>query len=349
MALTRVAVAGAGYIGRRHIDVLMGGGTGCALAAVCEPSQQALEKAGVVDAPIYADLADMLAAERPDGVVIATPNQLHVEGALACIDRGIPVLIEKPLADTVASARRLVDAGEAAGVAVLTGHHRRHNPIMEKAAEIVAGGGVGRVVAASAVFLTHKPVGYHDADWRRRPGGGPLMINAIHDVDCLRMLCGDVAAVGAVASNAVRGFEVEDTAAATLAFESGAVGALLCSDTASSPWSWELSSRENPQFPYAGSDCYQVTGTLGALAVPSLRHYRHEEGEQSWNAPLGEQCYAVAPADPFVRQMHNFGAVIRGDAAPTVSGREGLKTLTTVMAIARSVETGATVRLADVT
>ena len=137
------------------------------------------------------------------------------------------------MADSVAEALELVEAGERANVPILAGHHRRHNPIMRKAAEIIAGGGIGRVVAANGLWLSHKPKDYFDVAWRREAGGGPMLINAIHDIDCLRMLCGDVESVSAGASSETRNFQVEDTAAAVLHFKSGALGTLLVSDAVS--------------------------------------------------------------------------------------------------------------------
>ena len=97
------------------------------------------------------------------------------------------------------SARSLSRPARSANVPILVGHHRRHNPIMRKAAEIIAGGGIGRVVAANGLWLSHKPKDYFDVAWRREAGGGPVLINAIHDIDCLRMLCGDVESVSAAA------------------------------------------------------------------------------------------------------------------------------------------------------
>ena len=99
---------------------------------------------------------EMIAKVAPDGTVVAVPNQVHVEAGLACIEQGVPIIVEKPIADTVAEALRLVEAAEAAGVATLTGHHRRHNPIMRRAAELVRDGAVGKVVAATSVWLAHK-------------------------------------------------------------------------------------------------------------------------------------------------------------------------------------------------
>ena len=142
----------------------------------------------------------MLDRAKPDGAIVAVPNQMHVKVGLACIARKIPIIVEKPVADSVAEALELVEAGEKADVPILVGHHRRHNPIMRKAAEIIAGGGIGRVVAANGLWLSHKPKDYFNVTWRREAGGGPVLINAIHDIDCLRMLCGDVESVSAAAS-----------------------------------------------------------------------------------------------------------------------------------------------------
>ena len=69
---------------------------------------------------------------------------MHVDGGLECVAAGVPVIVEKPIGDTVEGATRLVEAGEAAGVPVLTGHHRNYSPIMAKAREIVRSGGSGR-------------------------------------------------------------------------------------------------------------------------------------------------------------------------------------------------------------
>ena len=86
---------------------------------------------------------------QPDGVILATPNRLHVDGGLECVAAGVPVIVEKPIGDTVEGATRLVEAGEAAGVPVLTGHHRNYTPIMATAREIVRSGALGTIVAVT--------------------------------------------------------------------------------------------------------------------------------------------------------------------------------------------------------
>ena len=86
------------------------------------------------------------------------------------------------------------------------------------------------------------------------------MVNAIHDMDLLRFLCGDVVTVQAMASNSVRGFENEDTAVVLLKFDSGALGTMNISDTITSPTSWELSSGENSDFAVTQESCYWIGG-----------------------------------------------------------------------------------------
>lgn len=336
MSPVRIGVIGAGLIGRKHIAVLRSGGGDFALAGVADPSPLAREEAGQEGYAWYATVAEMVEKARPDGAIIAVPNQGHVETGLCCVAAGIPILIEKPVADTVVEARRLVEAAEAAGVATLTGHHRRHNPVLREASRLIRDGALGRVMAATSIWLAHKPKGYHDPAWRREPGGGPVLINAIHEIDCLRMLLGEIETVQAVTSNAVRGFAVEDTAAALLTFESGIIGTLLLSDSVSSPWSWETTSGENPAFPKEGQDSILIGGTRGSLSIPSLDLRWHEAGAESWLNPLTHKRVPVVPADPYVEQIRNFAAVIRGEAKPVLTGRDGMVTLAATLAITES-------------
>jgi predicted dehydrogenase len=131
---------------------------------------------------------------------------MHVDGGLACVAAGVPVIVEKPIADTVEGATRLVEAGEKTDVPVLTGHHRQHGPIMAKAREIIQSGVLGPIVAVVGTTLFHEPDDYYDVGggWRREPGGGPILLNLIHEVNNLQSLVGDIVSVQAVTSNATR-------------------------------------------------------------------------------------------------------------------------------------------------
>ena len=330
MSLT-LGIAGAGLIGRAHIE-RMRRSAECRLAAIADPGPEAAAYAGSLGVAHYADLDAMLSGERLDGVIVATPNAAHAPNALSCIARELPVLIEKPLAESLANAERIVEAAERANVPVLVGHHRRHNPILQQARDIVRRGEIGRIatVAALAAFL--KPDPYFDTAWRREPGGGPVLINLIHLIDDLRFLLGEIAEIKAIGSNAIRGFPVEDSAAAVLRFESGALGTIALSDAAAAPWSWELTAGENPAYPQQPEDCYLIAGTAGSLAVPSLRRWRYK-GTASWTAPLTAERTERPLADPLARQRAHFCAVIRGEAEPIIDGRDAFRTLAATLAI----------------
>lgn len=345
MKQVRIGVIGAGLIGRKHIEVLRSGSADYTLGGVADPSVSAMEEAGKLGYPCYAGIEELLDKGNLDGVIIATPNQMHVPAGLACIARKLPILIEKPVSDSISEALKLIEAAEAANIPTLTGHHRRHNPIIRRASEIVQSGAIGRIVAANSLWLTHKPKGYHDLAWRREPGGGVVLINAIHEIDLLRALCGDVDTVQAADSNAIRDFAVEDTAAALLRFKNGAIGTLILSDTTSSPWFWEAGSGENPFYPQASQDCILLAGTRGSLALPSLDLRWHEPGQESWGIPLTQQRQHIIPADPYFEQMRNFAGVIRGTEIPVISGREGTKTLATTLAITMAAKSGAPVKI----
>jgi predicted dehydrogenase len=316
-----MAVIGAGAIGRKHIETIRS-----------EPLAELVATADPVAQADFADYREMLAKVKPEAVVIATPNAEHGPVGLACVEAGVPMLVEKPIAETVEAANRLVEAAERAGVALLVGHHRRHNPIVEKAREVVQGGRLGRLTTVAALFLLQKPADYFDVAWRREPGGGPLLINLIHDVDNLRFICGEIAEVQAMSSNAIRGFGVEDSAAVTFRFAGGALGTATVSDAVAAPWSWEISSGENPIYPREQENCYLFSGTGASLALPALDLWSYE-GKRGWHAPLSSERLQVTHEDPLVRQMRHFCRVARGQEKPRVTGADATRTLAVTLAI----------------
>jgi predicted dehydrogenase len=329
----RIAVIGAGQFGRKHIETVRAEPL-CELAAIADPAFPGG----------FADYREMLDKAKPDGVIIATPNALHVPVGLACVERRVPMLVEKPIADTVDTSQELVSAAERARVPLLVGHHRRHNPVIEKAREIVQGGGIGRLTAVAALWLLHKPHDYFDVAWRREAGGGPLLINLIHDIDDLRFICGEIEEVRALTSNAARGFAVEDSAAVALRFANGALGTATASDAVAAPWSWEVSSGENPIYPRQRENCYLFCGTEGSLALPKLELWRYQ-GNKGWTTPLAMERIEVKDADPQVRQLQHFCRVVRGEEAPRITGADATRTLAAVQAIHQAASSGRAVTL----
>ena len=343
MTDTRIAIVGAGLIGKQHIERIERT-PGVALAAIVDPAPQARDVAAAHGVKWFPDLASLLADERPDAAIIATPNQLHVANGLECVDAGLPMLVEKPLAEDVESGARLVEAAESARVPLLVGHHRRHNPLVQEAKAIIGSGRLGRITAVNAQWWLLKPDDYFDVAWRREPGGGPILINLIHVIDDLRNLCGEITAVQALESNAMRLFPVEDTAAAIVRFASGAIGTISISDTIAAPWSWELTTGENPAYPETEESCYLIGGTDGSLSFPRLDVW-HYAGEPSWNAPIEREQVLTLKEDTLTNQLLHLCRVVRGEESPLIDGREALRTLDATLAVARAARTGGIVEL----
>jgi predicted dehydrogenase len=243
---------------------------------------------------------------------------------------------------------RLVRIAEASGAKILIGHHRAHSPIMAKAKEVVDRGTLGPLVAVMGSAVFFKPDRYFaDGPWRREIGAGPILLNMIHEVHNLRMLCGDIIAVQAFASRATRGFPVDDTVAINLRFANGALGSFMLSDTAACARSWEQTSQENKAYAtYPDEDCYVVIGTFGSLSVPTMRLKTYDKAEdRSWWKPFRLSVAEIVRDDPLVHQLEHFGAVVRGDVEPLVTARDGLANLRVTEAIVHAAKSGQTVDL----
>ena len=339
----RLAVLGAGLIGKRHIQHIRAEPE-AELLAIVDPSPEAKSMALEMNVLWFPSFAALAHQEKPEGIIVATPNQVHVANGLECIASGVPTLVEKPIADDVASATKLVEAAEAAHVPLLVGHHRRYNPTIGKAKEAIESGRLGTVLAAHSFFWLYKPDDYFEIPWRREKGAGPVFLNLIHDVDNLRYLLGDVVSAQAYESNIFRSNPVEETAAILLRFENGVLATISVSDAIVAPWSWELTSGENPVYPRTEESCYLIGGTRGSLAIPHLDFW-HSQDKRGWWEPIHRERLPVETEDPLALQIRHFCHVIRREQHPLVTGREGLDTLKVIIAVKESAATGQSVQI----
>lgn len=343
----RIAFIGAGIMGRHHLTVAERHPE-IDIAGVAEYSADTRAKLAARGIATFADHREMLAAVQPQGVVISTPNAFHAPAALDCLAAGAVPLIEKPVADTLQAGLRLRDAVRASGLPALVGHHRRHNPVITAAAAHVQAGGLGRVLAVNGMWLRRKPDEYYRETWKMDPalGGGVLLINAIHDFDSLRAICGELDSVQAITSAAARNFAVEDTAAVLLRFASGALGTLMISDTVVAPWCWEMTAQEDPRFAWQPENCYMICGTEGSLAVPTLETWTNTPNGGRDAPFIRRKLYHVA-AEAMELQMAHFVRVIRREEPPAVSVEAALGTLAATLAVSLSAQRGTAVTLAE--
>ncbi len=343
-----LAVCGFGLVGQRHAEAVLQVPDVEVVAAV-EPSDVGRAKANAMGIACHATLDDLFANHSIDGLIVATPTHMHVEQAMVSIGRGCPVLVEKPISTSVRDADDLVMAAAAKDVPVLVGHHRRHNPLIQRSHDAITSGVIGDIRAVQATCWFYKPDQYFDiAPWRKQPGAGPVSVNLVHDIDLIRHLCGEVASVFAQASPSARGYANEDVAAAVLTLENGAIATISVSDSIVAPWSWEMTSREYPVYPQTSQSCFMIGGSHGALSIPDLRIWTHTEGQRDWWTPMSFSSLETEASDPLVNQIKHFRDVIRKDATPLVSAMEGLRTLQVIEAIQTSAATGRPVQISTI-
>lgn len=178
----------------------------------------------------YSDFNAFLQHKPMDAVIIGSPSGLHAQEGIECARRGLHVLVEKPIAVTVAKADALIHECEAMKVKLGVCFQDRFSADAVRLKEFLDAGGLGKLILVSARVKWYRPPEYYrESRWRGKlelDGGGALMSQGIHTVDLLLWLLGDVARVYAKSMTALHDMESEDTLVATLEFTSGAVGTL---------------------------------------------------------------------------------------------------------------------------
>jgi predicted dehydrogenase len=348
MRKLRLVVVGPGLVGTKHLQLIASSDEAEIHSIVAPNHPDNKEVANAHNVPMYTSIEHCLHTGGVDGVIISSPNEFHFSQASICIQSGIPVLIEKPITVNSEEATALVSLAKKCSAKVLVGHHRVYSPLLKTARHVISSGMLGRIVSVIGSAQFFKPMQYFkDGPWRAQPGGGPLLINMIHEVGNLRALIGEITAVQAIASSRIRNFAVEDTVAINLMFNNGALGTFLLSDSAACAKSWEQTSQENPRFPsYGDEDCYTVTGTGGTLSIPTMRIKTYPKHvDPSWWAPFEQHTLDVARLDPLGSQLQHFLRVIREEEIPLVSAEEGYKNLKAIEAIREAIETRALVEI----
>ena len=342
-----MAVVGTGGIGKLHVELA------AQHPAVDLIAISSLDDAGEVLAvslniTLERDYRNLLRHDL-DAVLVATPNQTHLEIGSFFAEAGVHVLMEKPIADRLESAEKLCDACDQGGVKLLIGHHRRHHSLVQKARDFVQSN-LGTPISTNTLITMQKPDSYYEIEWRRGAGAGPLLVNLIHEVDLLRFVCGEIESVQAVSARRNRDFAFDDTAAILVSYENGAVGTLTISESAASPWSWEASVSDGLSYFNAGQDHAQFMGTLASLSFPSLTTWSYDssESEPGWNSTLHSKPLTPPRNNPYNDQIQHFADVVAGTAKPLISGTDALRSLAVVDAVVLAAASGGSVKVADV-
>ena len=344
-----IGIVGFGLVGKRHASALEKT-NGLLLKDVIEHDPTSLQSSEKeLKFITHNDLDEYLNSNKPDGLIIATPTVLHIDQAMKCIEKKIPLLIEKPISVHAKDAITLIKRSKELDVPLLIGQHRRHNQIIKTTKKILDEGVLGEIRSIQATCWFYKPDHYFDAaPWRKLKGAGPIYVNLIHDVDLLRYFCGEVKTVYANAIRSTRGYDNEDVASAVLTFKNDIIANLSVSDSISSPWSWETTSNEHPVYPNTNNSCYLIGGAEGSLSLPDLKLWKHEK-KPDWWTPLITEKYDFQNIDPLITQLENFRDVILGKTEPLVSGLEGVRSLQVIEAIQSSIASKSPIDISNLT
>ncbi len=292
----------------------------------------------------YSDLDAFLAHRPMEMVIIGSPSGLHAAQGIAAADRGLHVLVEKPIDVTTARADALISAAERAGVRLGVIYQERFKPDVIALKRLVDEGTIGKVLFVEARVPWYRPPEYYASSrWRGRPaldGGGALINQAIHTLDLLVWLLGDVERVQARTATLLHDIEVEDTGATILEFACGALGIFSFTTAAFPGYPRQLT----------------IIGARGSAILEDETLARVEllDGASRADARLRPSAAATAgaserSASPLISDvgahqavLQDFIDAVREGRAPRCDGREGRRSLAVVEAIYRTAaESGA--------
>lgn len=314
----RIGLIGLGRAGGVHFDAwrLI---TGSQVVAVCDPSSIARRRARDLGIRTYTNPAVMLETGELDAVTIAAPPADHVDLTNQCLERGLHVLCEKPLALTTWDALKMLQTANRKRRTLLLATKFRHVPELATARETIASGRIGDPITFEVSFCSPVDMSGRWNAERSRAGGGVIIDNGCHAFDIVSYLFGSVTSVQATLHKSQQGLAVEDGATINVRATGGVIGKIDVS--------WSLST---------GRDSYvTIYGSKGTIEV-GWRTSRVKTNGGDWE-PIGG---AYDKIDAHRRMLTSFVQSCSGAGVPWISTVECLRTVAAVEAAYRSIHSG---------
>ena len=331
----QVGLAGLGSMGRNHLRILSARAD-IRLVAIADPVAAVLANAaGQTGAQAFAEPLAMIAEAELDAVVIAAPTTAHVPLALAAIERGIAVLVEKPLAATVDEAMRIVDAARAAGVPVQVGHVERFNPAVLELGRLIDDGWLSSIFSIASRRAGPFPARIRDV--------GVTVDLATHDADILSWIAGErPARVYGETAQRIHATN-EDLLFGLLHFPSGATGMLDVN--------W-LTPAKRRQLVVVGEEGMfeldYLTQRLTFTRATDTTNPRLIGGyAPTFEGEIVE--LPVASAEPLALELDAFLGVVRNGGKPVVDAEDGLWAVAIATSLLSSAASGGAVDLTSLT
>ena len=335
----RIAIVGCGRISKSHFGAIEQHADHLELAAVCDIN--AATMAGHADryqVPGYRDMAEMLAKETIDLVVLCTPSGIHPDQAVLAAKLGVNVMTEKPMATRWHDGLRMVKACDEAGVRLFVVKQNRRNTTLQLLKRAVEEKRFGKIHLVNLNVFWTRPQSYYDqGGWRGtwEFDGGAFMNQASHYVDLLDWLIGPVDKVQSMMST-TRDIEVEDTGVLNVRWRNGALGSM------------SVTMLTYPQNLEGSITILGEKGTvrIGGVAVNDIQLWQFDKA-MDYDETLKAANYETTSVYGFGHPLYynNVVETMRGLAEPETDGREGLKSLELLIAAYLAARDGKTVSL----
>lgn len=357
MKRIRTALIGCGKVGGLHAAALASLPESM-LVAVCDSSLPRAEQfAARYGGRACTEVSQMITEASPEAVFICTPHPLHREAAVQAAEAGLHVMVEKPMAASLADCDAMIRAAEKTGVALSVMSQRRfYEPVQRMKAAIDAGK-IGQPILGVFLMFSWRDQGYYQSDaWRGKwasEGGGVLVNQSPHQLDLLRWFMGDLEEISGRWANLNHPYiEVDDTAVATLKFRNGGLGSIVTS------LSQKPGLFTKVHIHGANGASIGVETDRGATFIAGVSKIAEPPLNDLWTIP-GEECLLpqfqeedrarFASIDPIAHyhalQIQDFLQSILEGRAPLVTGRDGRAVVEMFTAIYQSHQSRAAVSL----
>lgn len=327
------AIVGCGHIAKKHAEAIQNI-EGANLVAVCDKVPQAMgyyvENNGVKP---YQDLKEMLSDPTIDVVNICTPSGLHTSIAVEAAKAKKHVIVEKPIALTLEDANLMIQTCRENNVKLAVVHPNRFRPVVQELKKLMNEGRFGKLSHANATVRWNRNQAYYDqAPWRgtKALDGGVLMNQAIHNLDLLIWIMGDVEEVYSMAATRLRNIEAEDVSTGVVRFKNGALGVV------------EAATTIYPKNLEESLSIFGETGTaiIGGTNATQFNHLVIESLDDEETNAIIERV----KANPLGKPGHqciieDMIEAIKEDREPIVNGEDGKRALQFVLAFYESAET----------
>jgi UDP-N-acetyl-2-amino-2-deoxyglucuronate dehydrogenase len=339
--MVNFAIVGCGHIAKKHAEAIRQV-EGAKLYAVCDTVPERMDYyVKEFGAEAYSDLERLLENDDIDVVNICTPSGYHASIAQKAAEAKKHVIIEKPIALTLEDTNAIISKCNEHGVKLSVVHPNRFRPAMIWLKQIMDKNLLGKLSHANATVRWNRNQEYYDkAAWRgtKSLDGGVLMNQAIHNLDLLVWLMGEVEEVFSMSATRLRNIEVEDVSTGVVRFKNGALGVIEAATTI---------------YPKNLEESISIFGEKGSVKIggTTANFIEHCQIEGLTTAEI-DQIVQKIKEEPYGKPGHqciieDMIAAIQEDRDPIVSGEDGKRALKLVLALYRSAETNKPVRLAD--